>query len=234
MQSTILLPQVKFSYSQFKFSSEMILITGGRKPSAVWFNDLRNLRRDCKIFCVDHGIDFCRVNDILPEMLIGDFDSADSSSIKWAMDNKIKIEHHPVDKDFTDTQLALKNLQETPENKFIIITGAFGGRLDHLYSTLFTCANSKIKNCLTDEQETVIFLNGGESIKLEFEEIPFALSLLPLCATCDGVSIDGVHWKLKSASLNQGLPNAISNRIESNEVNIYIEEGKLAIYLYWN
>ena len=211
----------------------MILITGGRKPHAGWFNYLRELRRDCKIFCVDHGIDFCRENNIQPEMLIGDLDSAESSSIEWVMDNNIKIERHPVDKDFTDTQLALQNLQEFPEDKFVIITGAFGGRLDHLYSTLFTCANSKIKNCLTDEQETVIFLNGGESIKLEFVEIPFALSLLPLSETCDGVSIDGVHWELNSASLSQKLPNAVSNRVESNIVKISVTSGKLAVYLYF-
>ena len=233
MQSTILLPQVKFSYSQFKFSSEMILITGGRKPNVAWFNALKNLRRDCKIFSVDHGIDFCRENDILPEILIGDLDSAESSSIEWVMDNKIKIERHPVDKDFTDTQLALQNFQEISEDKFFIITGAFGGRLDHLYSTLFTCANSKIKNCLTDEQETVIFLNGGESVKLEFMEKPFALSFLPMSETCDGVSIDGVHWKLNSASLSQKLPNAVSNRVESNIVKISVTSGKLAVYLYF-
>ena len=216
--------KILFSYD---VNEKLILISGGRKPNQKWFNELRNLHGDIKIFCADCGIDFCRENNILPEILIGDFDSANFESVNWAIDNKIKIERHPVDKDFTDTQLALNCIDD---NNFAIITGIFGGRLDHLYSNLFTCANSKIKNCLVDERETVLFLNSGESMRIEFLNKPFALSLLPISAICEGVFIDGVHWPLNFVNLSQNLPNAVSNRVESNKINISIEQGILALY----
>lgn len=225
MENHILnLPQIRVTFSYTKLSSEIILVTGGRQPSFDCFNQMAT---DRKIICVDHGIDFCRANNIIPNFLIGDFDSAHNDSIQWAINNNVKIERHPVDKDFTDTQLALNQIDI---NNFAIITGAFGGRLDHLYSTLFTCANSQIKNCLADETETVIFLNSGENAKIEFHKKPFALSLLPMSEACEGVMINGVHWSLNLATLIQASPTAISNRVESSLVNVSISSGKLAIY----
>ena len=221
----LVLPQLKANFSNFKSMSEIILITGGRQPNINWFNEIQE---DRKIYCVDHGIDFCKNNNIVPEVLIGDFDSAANDSVQWAINNGVSIERHPVDKDFTDTQLALTQIEN---NNFAIITGAFGGRLDHLYSTLFTCENAQIKNCLADERETVLFLNSGERLSIEFMTRPLALSLLPISEICEGVTINGVHWSLNSATLKASLPNAISNRVESEVVNISLKSGKLAIYL---
>ena len=123
---TLNLPQLKVKFSYAELSSEIVLITGGRQPDVNWFKKMLGNRQ---IFCVDHGIDFCKENGIIPNFLIGDFDSADNDSIQWAIDNNVKIERHHVDKDFTDTQLALNHIND---NTFAIITGAFGGRLDHL------------------------------------------------------------------------------------------------------
>ena len=221
----LILPQLEYSTSAIKNLSEVILISGGRKPSVDWFDEVKLNRL---IYCVDHGIDFCREVNVVPELLIGDLDSAMSESVKWALDREIKIERHPVDKDFTDTQLALNRIDN---NSFAIITGVFGGRLDHLFSTLFTCANSQIISCLADERETVLFVSAGESASIEFKTKPLALSLLPMSEICRGVTIDGVHWLLKSADLTQSMPSAVSNRVESKTVNISIKEGKLAVYL---
>ncbi len=221
----LILPQMKINFYEEKiFFDEIILIGGGREPNIKWFNQIK---MDRDIICIDRGINFCRVNDILPKILIGDFDSAEKKSFKWAVDKKIKIESHPVDKDFTDTQLALEKISD---DKFAIITGVFGGRSDHLFSTIFTCANAKIKNCLADECEIILFLNGGENLSIEFLEKPLALSLLPMSEICRNVSVDGVHWNLNSATLKQNYPNAISNRVESKFINISIGTGKLAIY----
>ena len=68
---------------------------------------------------------------------------------------------------------------------------------------------------------------------IEFNTKPFALSLLPISSICEGVYVDGVHWKLDSATLKQSIPNAISNRVEANRVNVSIEKGLLAIYCYF-
>ena len=223
----LILPQLDYTSSNIRDLSEVLLISGGRKPSIDWFNEVKMNR---PIHCIDHGIDFCRETDTIPDLLIGDLDSATGESIQWALDNDVNIDRHPVDKDFTDTQLAL-NLNQVNANSFAIITGAFGGRLDHLFSILFTCANSSIRNCLTDDRETVLFVSGEERVSIEFKSKPLALSLLPVTDICRGVNIDGVHWPLQSADLKQSMPNAVSNRVESKTINVSIKEGKLAVYL---
>lgn len=221
---------LNFPYMNVSFDvdNEIILISGGRPPSIEWFKQIQS---NHKIICIDKGIDFCKENNIVPDLLIGDFDSANETSVQWAISHKIKIERHPVDKDFTDTQLALEILNE---NQFAILTGVFGGnRSDHLFSTLFSCANSKIKNCLIDEHEAVLFLNGGENLQIKFLKKPIALSLLPISEICEGVSIEGVHWNLSSATLKQSMPSTVSNRVESKIVNVSIKFGRLAIYFYF-
>ncbi len=224
----LILPQMQIFYPKIEQKSELILISGGREPNFEWF---KKINKNRPIYCVDHGIDFCKKFNILPDFLIGDFDSAAENSINWSIANGVKIERHPVDKDFTDTQLALDKIND---KNFVIITGAFGGRFDHLYSTIFTCANSKIKNCLIDESEAILFINGNESVDIEFFKKPFALSLLPMNEICEKVTINGVHWKLKNANLKMSIPNAISNRVDESKVTISIENGILAIYMYFS
>ncbi len=207
----------------------MLLVAGGRPPTVEW---LRQCSRTVeRIWSIDHGIDVCLQSNVIPELLIGDLDSARSSAIDWARSKKIPIERHPVDKDFTDTQLALERAAQLEPQPAVVITGAFGGRLDHLYANLFTCAHATVCACLADQAEVVCFARTGESITLELNIKPFALSLLPISEVCRGVSIDGVHWSLDRAELRQSLPNAISNRVESKRVNVSIDDGILAIAL---
>ena len=217
------LPQCEIKICPEKVLEEILLVNGGRQPDKKYFLELA---KDRKIFAIDKGIDICRAANILPEKLIGDFDSAEKISVDWAEKNKIPVERHPVDKDFTDLQLALELLHE----KIILVTGAFGGRVDHLFSTIFTCANSNLKIFLADEQEIIFFLKGGESAEIKFFQKPFAVSLLPMTEICDGVSIDNVHWQLDNAKLFQKIPSAISNRLEGEKIKINLRAGTLAIY----
>ena len=225
MKSTLNLPQLEIFYPA-QIRREILFVAGGRRPDEKYFVELARSR---EIFAVDKGIEICRDLNILPKILIGDFDSAKSSAVDWALENKIPIERHPVDKDLTDTQLALE-LAEKNSASYIILTGIFGGRFDHLFSNVFTCAASTIKTCLADEREIIFFVRGGESVNVKFFVRPKNLSLLPITATCEGVTINNVHWQLDGATLKQNFPNAVSNRVESDEIKINLDKGTLAVY----
>ena len=227
MNEFICLPQLKiFSVEP---SEKILLVVGGRPPSIDFLQKISSTVE--RIIAVDHGLDACRQSDVIPELLIGDLDSARSDSIDWARSLNVPIERHPVDKDFTDTQLALDRVARSVARPFVIISGAFGGRLDHLCANLFTAAHSSVRNCLADHNEIVLFVRDGDRITVELNAQPIALSLLPMTDQCRGVSIDGVHWALDHATLRQLIPNAVSNRVESERVNVSIEYGVLAICL---
>ena len=228
MHEIIRLPQLKIFSSAPAPLKKFLLVVGGRPPTVEFLKKISSTVDH--IIAVDRGIDACLQSDVIPELLIGDLDSARSDSIDWARSKNIPIDRHPVDKDFTDLQLALHKIKSI-ERSAAIVTGAFGGRLDHLYANLFTCAHSTVRTVLADQSEIIFFVRPDAPLTLEFISRPFALSLLPITEVCRGVSIDGVHWSLDRADLFQSFPNAISNRVENDRVNISIDDGILAIAL---
>ena len=206
---------------------EIFFVSGGRVPNIDWFKKVYGGR---KIFCIDKGIELCKACEIVPNFFIGDFDSANQSAVAWAQKKNIPVEKYPTDKDYTDTQLALKRAEEIFGEHVAILTGCFGGRFDHLYSTIFTCAALNRKIFLADEREIIFYLRGGESADVEFFKKPLAVSLLPMTSTCAGVTTKNLHWELNNATLTQNFPNAISNRIDADKISVSVGSGTLAIY----
>ena len=221
----MILPQCEIFYPTP--AQEILFVAGGRVPSREFFLNVADGR---KIFCIDKGIELCRACEIIPEFLIGDFDSANNDSVNWARGKNISVEKYPADKDFTDTQLALNRAAEIFGEHVAILTGCFGGRFDHLYSTIFTCAALNRKIFLADEREIIFYLRGGEGATVKFFKMPLAVSLLPMTSACEGVTTKNLHWELDGATLTQNFPNATSNRADSDKIFISLAKGTLAIY----
>ena len=219
------LPQCEIFYPTT--TQEILFISGGRPPSREFFLEVASGR---KLFCIDKGIELFKACKVIPNILIGDFDSANQSAVKWARAKNIPVEKYPADKDFTDTQLALSRAAEIFGEHVAILTGCFGGRVDHLYSTIFSCAAANQKIFLADEREIIFYLRGGESATINFFKKPLAVSLLPMTSTCAGVSTKNLHWELNGATLTQNFPNATSNRIDNDKIFISLGRGTLAIY----
>ncbi|MBQ3442207.1 MAG: thiamine diphosphokinase [Selenomonadaceae bacterium] len=219
------LPQCELALTSLQ---EILFVSGGRPPSRQFFLSMAGGR---KIICVDKGIELCKACGVVPNFLIGDFDSANQSAIGWARAKGVHVESYPADKDFTDTQLALSRAAELFGEHTAILTGAFGGRVDHLYSTIHTCAALNRAIVLADEREIIFYVKGGESVDVKFFSKPLAVSLLPMTSTCEGVTTKNLHWELDGATLAKDFPNATSNRIEHDEIFISIDSGTLAIYL---
>ncbi|MBQ3451941.1 MAG: thiamine diphosphokinase, partial [Selenomonadaceae bacterium] len=205
----------------------ILFVGGGRAPNVDWFKKVAVGR---KIFCIDKGIELCRACELVPNFLIGDFDSAENSAVEWARAKNIPVEKYPADKDLTDTQLALNRAGEIFSEHVALVTGCFGGRFDHLYSTIFTCAAIDRKIFLADEREIVFYLRGGESAEVKFFKNPLAVSLLPMTNSCAGVTTKNLHWDLDGATLTQNFPNATSNRLDADKISVSVGRGTLAVY----
>lgn len=218
------LPQCEITCLPPMSGRETLIISGGRFPSVDW---LKEVAVDREIICVDRGVEICLDAGILPELVIGDFDSVDHTALFLMSDKKIPVEKHPVDKDYTDIQLAINRADQT---RTMIITGAFGGRFDHAFSTVFSCAFAAPRIVLADDKEIMFYLRDNESVNVKFIWKPFALSLLPMSDNCEGVTINNVRWELDNAVLAQSLPNAVSNRVEADSITISIKRGTLAVY----
>ena len=197
-----------------------LMILGGRAPDSAWMSDLvtRNFSavpESVAVWAVDSGVHVCRASEIVPLLLIGDRDSASADDWDWAVSHGSREKIFDKDKDDTDFQLALSLFGEcsTGAARALIVSGCFGGSLDHLMSIFFTLALSggNFSRCMIDDREGVFFISSGESVTMEFECLPESVSLLPVTDECRGVSIEGVKWPLDGVTLERRYLWAISN-----------------------
>lgn len=213
---------------------KILLITGGRKPEISW---LRSAAEGRIIYCADSGLDVCLQANIQPDYIIGDGDSANKTNWQKAKTLKAIFEEFPADKDFTDTQLALKTITDRHNNADILVTGIWGGRFDHLYSSIFSLT-SIIDNCTSicaaDEKEALFYLKNA-SANIICKKKPVCISILPFSDICESVSIDKVKWPLDKVVLRQNYPYAVSNVLKDDtDFDVEIGKGLAGIYLYWN
>ena len=229
--SKLVLPQLTVSVPYEIPAAFPVLVSGGRGPEPGW---LLKIAAGHPLWAIDHGLDACRSAGLAPAMLLGDGDSADPEAWLQAEAEGIPTRRCPRAKDYTDTQLALQ-LAIEQQHSFALVTGAFGGRLDHLYSLTVSCAftASPLRCLLADEQEALLFLRAGESMELEFRKRPDSLSLLPFTTRCLGVNSTGLHWPLKRATITQSLPSATSNWVKADKVTLSVEHGVLGVHLFW-
>lgn len=227
-QANLHLPQLTCTFSPVRPAPSHLLILGGRAPDTKW---LQKNAQSKKLWAIDHGVDACRQAGLCPMRLIGDNDSATVENWQWCEENHVPIHRFPPEKDLTDTQLALQMLAEE-DASFALITGAFGGRMDHAFSTIHSCAHASVPCCLADEQEVLFFLKGVDALHLHCIMPPKAISLLPLTSTCTEVCIDGVHWPLQNTLLRQDFPFAISNVPDTSPAcSVSLQSGILGVYL---
>ncbi len=227
----IILPQLTAILPHLEELPAALLVTGGRAPSIDW---LQKVAPEKMLFCADHGLDSCLDANLEPSFIIGDGDSMSEKAKKYMCTAKAQNLALPQEKDLTDTQAALSFIEKKCAKATIFVTGAFGGRFDHLFSTLFSLAFQKAPFvCAADEKEVLLFLKSGEKMTLNFSQAPLSLSLLPFSARCTGVSLQNVRWTLNNACLEQSYPYAVSNRAYSGDIKVSIDEGILGLYAFF-
>jgi thiamine pyrophosphokinase len=214
----------------------ILLIAGGQAPSVEWLAQISPLFQE--IWCADSGIEICKKAQIIPHRLIGDSDSSSLEGRAWAEENGVRIETYPVDKDYTDLQLTLKRIGETYPDAKVVITGCWGGRLDHTWSNIYSALWAQEWNVhvvsLCDHKEALFLLNGPDKATFHFElPYPNIVSLFALDEKAEGVFIRGTHWELQNVLLKITHPYAISNRLKKDYLQVDVDKGRLAVYLYW-
>ena len=82
------------------------------------------------VIAADAGYRTCRALGIVPDLLLGDFDSMDQPT------DFAYVERVPVEKDDTDTMLAIKTALDKGCKEIYLYGGTGGKRLDHTLANL--------------------------------------------------------------------------------------------------
>jgi len=232
----LLLPQAHIYLERTDGSEPVHLaVLGGRAPLVSW---MRSVASDKVIWAVDHGVDACMAAGVVPHYVLGDFDSILEEGQAW-LEHKgpeIEVERFAADKDYTDFQLCLNRVKGD-----LLVTGCWGGRFDHAFANVFSAlwgmeCGARVL-AFADESEILIPLAAeGQSAALELHLLSkvSAISLLPLCESCEGVNIQGAKWELSGATLTQGRPYAVSNIPVEEKISVKVEKGIIGVYCFFD
>lgn len=205
---------------------KVIIISGGKPPSKELI--VSEMESDSVILCADSGADCLYSYDITPDYLIGDFDSINKNVLEYYKSKDTIIEKFPIEKDYTDTQLALFKAIDLNASK-IIFLGCTGSRLDHTLGNitlLLQCMEKRIDAYIVDDNNRVFItdkcLELSGSCGDKFSLLAYNIPVKDLCIT-------GAKYELSNYYLDIGDPLTLSNEFVKEKVKIIFKSGKLLI-----
>mgnify|MGYP005772589695 FL=1 len=183
------------------------------------------------IIGVDSGLKFLYDNEIKPDYIVGDFDSAPRSLVSYYREelNVPVREFNPV-KDASDTEIALR-LCIGLNRKEIWILGATGNRIDHMSANvqcLQIALDAGADARIVDSHNQIRLLDKGITLKRE-EAFGKYFSLFPLELPVDDLSITGAKYPLKDHFMKPDDSLCVSNEFAEDEVDISFAFGKVIL-----
>lgn len=204
-----------------------LVLSGG---SISDYNILKNHLTDKDfVICADGGVRHAIAFGIVPNLVVGDFDSIDSDSLEFIKAKNIQIISFPVEKDETDTEIAVNYLIDKGFNEITMI-GVSGSRLDHTFGSIMLLdrlLRNGIKGLIADSNNTVYM--SEDYLRLERKE-GYYISIIPLGFNGIRVTLGGFYYPLENAHIEYGSTLGISNRIIDDYGEIKILEGKALVF----
>lgn len=174
------------------------------------------------VIAADGGLRHTRALGIVPDIVLGDFDS-----LGFVPEG---AEIFPVEKDDTDAMLAVRKGLAAGCREFILYGAMDGSRVDH------TVANFQLLSFLADRgargtlvglrQCATVIRDGTVRFPAENKGI---FSVFCMGADAKGVTISGGQYPLQNGCLSAGFPLGVSNHFVGREVEISVEQGSLLI-----
>lgn len=184
----------------------------------------KNISFNDYIICADGGYDISRECNIVPDLLIGDFDSIKS------LPENVKTITLPVEKDVTDSVAAFNEGVKAGYKSFLLLGGT-GGRFEHTFANIsLMCKASKDNLDLTIVDNKHIFRSiTNSSIKIDRKENQ-QVSVFAYGEKAYGVNFNGFYYPLCDYTLDPfECAFSTSNHIVDEYGEICVRNGTLVI-----
>ena len=184
------------------------------------------LKRDDFIVSADGGMRYIHALNLQPQLIIGDMDSISPGLLGKAEHDQIQVVQFPAEKDETDLELAILEVQSRGFNECLVV-GALGGRTDQMLANIWLLAK------LTRKNFRITYDDGHEQLALALETLTLVgekgdtVSLIPFSQPVTGISTEGLQYPLCGETLFPEKTRGISNVMMGGEATIRIESGRL-------
>ena len=175
------------------------------------------------IIAADGGYKYCKRCGIVPDLVMGDFDSLEEKP------EDCPIERLPVEKDDTDTLAAIRSGLKEKFEEFHIIAGT-GGRLDHTIANMqcLTFLSNKGKTGFLYDEKSIITAITDSTIVFP-EDAEGTVSVFSAGDTAKGVTERGLKYSLDNADITNDFPIGVSNSFKGAGSSISVRNGTLYV-----
>lgn len=183
--------------------------------------------KDSYLIAADGGYAYLDALKIVPDMVLGDFDSLNYIPKMPSPDSIIKLSR---EKDDTDTLYAIKHALEKGYDRFLIFGALGGSRTDHTVANLQALsyiANHNAQGFIING-ETVITAITNSSLRFN-KSCKGMISVFSSTSASHGVTLKGLKYCLDNGTLTHDVPIGVSNEFIGDEAFIEVTDGTLTI-----
>jgi oligo-1,6-glucosidase len=214
-----------------------IVFTSGEGPEPqtlkALLDDLASSRmaKGTLVAAADSGLALAEAAGIKPDWIVGDMDSLDNGS-RLSHYPKERVICYPVDKDYTDTEIALALLWEKG-CKDTWIVGGGGGRLDHLFGIRDLFERERYPRRWITADEDIYCIDGTE-VKNDCLRLTLMQDKLVSVLLLGGgpwkAESRGLKWPLDNVRWERGL-YGLSNVAITDEIEVSAKQGRFMVIL---
>lgn len=206
------------------------MFTGGDFPAYdIFFDIISAFAPDENYFIVaaDSGLEICNYYGFYPDVIVGDMDSLSDVALINSFP-KSKVYRYPQDKDYTDTELAIRFIKEKQIDRFVLVGGG-GGRLDQLLGLFYIYFRTFFPYLWITRKEVVFAMDRGV---FNFSiPVGATVSFFPVYPDVTKADTVGFKWALDDLCWKMG-DCGISNLISHPKQTVNVLSGRLL--LIWN
>lgn len=174
------------------------------------------------LIAADGGLAHLQKLGITPHGIIGDFDS-----LGYIPEG---AQVFPVEKDDTDSMLAVRKGLELGYRRFEIYGALDGKRLDHTVANLqtltFLSEHGAVGYLIGLYYMATALCNGSISFSSDAKGI---LSVFCLGRDAEGVCLRGLRYSLENGRLTGGFPLGVSNHFTGKPATVSVRDGILTL-----
>ncbi len=182
------------------------------------------------VIACDGGLNHCRKMMIVPDVVVGDFDSVNAGDKQFFEELGVERIVYPRKKDFTDMEIGI-NLALEKGSDEIYILGGLGKRFDHSLANLHILVNPVVRGvraCLVDEHNLITLVKDSLDIKGEKGQ---NVSLIPLTTEVKGVTTQNLEYALDNKTMRVGSSIGVSNVMTEDNANVSVKDGYLVVIM---
>lgn len=227
---------------------KILIITGGSINFDFALDFLKKELFD-EVIAVDGGLEIAAALEkeltkaqFLLTHIVGDFDTVKREILeKYEMRNHVKIHAFKPEKDYTDTDIALKLAvrlckekedgkkqtdSEDSLNHRIVLLGATGTRLDHVLANiqmLVIPLEAGILAEIIDANNKIRMIEHRCTVTGGFGKY---ISLIPVSEVLEGIDLEGFKYPLKNRTVKLGESLCVSNELTAPQGYVRIRKGR--------